>query len=343
MKVLFLVARGMHLGYLGCYGNDWVQTPALDRLAAESIVFDQHFATDVTFEPVSTPHLRAAWRWDHWATKLQEKGIQTHLLTDREIPAEVLNKLPGSGDWLLQMELETLLPPWPSISVSQDTEPEARSSKLEVQNSSAKLALQDSYEEVVARLDVEISEIRGALEDIGLLDDVCWILTSDQGQPVDEERERVPPPPWLHEEWIHIPLIIRLPAQAQAGRRVAALTQSSDLLLTLLDFQGLSHPPSQSGSLRPLLEGSQTDPRKQVVAVSSPGGISSWAVRSADCSILLRLGSEPFDPGRDARVYIKPEDRWEVNNVCQHHLDLVDETRQFIEEKIATDSDSLSG
>src|SRR5262245_40945850 len=44
MKILLLHVNGLHLGYLGCYGNDWVQTPNLDRLAAEGIVFDQHIA-----------------------------------------------------------------------------------------------------------------------------------------------------------------------------------------------------------------------------------------------------------------------------------------------------------
>src|SRR5438067_401782 len=44
MKVLVVTVRGWHLGYLGCYGNDWISTPALDRLAAEGVVFDQHLA-----------------------------------------------------------------------------------------------------------------------------------------------------------------------------------------------------------------------------------------------------------------------------------------------------------
>src|SRR5205823_4132788 len=43
MKILVLDVPGLHLGYLGCYGNDWVGTPNIDRLAAESVVFDRHF------------------------------------------------------------------------------------------------------------------------------------------------------------------------------------------------------------------------------------------------------------------------------------------------------------
>src|SRR6266446_6118199 len=44
MRILIIEASALHLGFLGCYGNDWVATPNLDRLAADSVVFDQHYA-----------------------------------------------------------------------------------------------------------------------------------------------------------------------------------------------------------------------------------------------------------------------------------------------------------
>ena len=44
MKILVVEASAVHLGFVGCYGNEWVATPNLDRLAAESVVFDQHIA-----------------------------------------------------------------------------------------------------------------------------------------------------------------------------------------------------------------------------------------------------------------------------------------------------------
>jgi len=48
MKVLVLVASGLPAGYLGCYGNEWLPTPAIDGLAAGGIAFDQHYADQPT-------------------------------------------------------------------------------------------------------------------------------------------------------------------------------------------------------------------------------------------------------------------------------------------------------
>src|SRR6516162_8604929 len=44
MTVLVIVIRGLHLGYVGCYGNSWLGTLNLNRLASEGIVFDHHYA-----------------------------------------------------------------------------------------------------------------------------------------------------------------------------------------------------------------------------------------------------------------------------------------------------------
>ena len=51
MKIIVIEVTGLHLGYLGCYGNDWVATPNLDRLAVEGIVFDWHFADQPELQP----------------------------------------------------------------------------------------------------------------------------------------------------------------------------------------------------------------------------------------------------------------------------------------------------
>src|SRR5580704_7164679 len=53
MKVLVLHTSAFHLGFLGCYGNTWIETPHLDRLAAEAVVFDQHHA--------DCPGVRTCW------------------------------------------------------------------------------------------------------------------------------------------------------------------------------------------------------------------------------------------------------------------------------------------
>ncbi|HYH66278.1 MAG TPA: sulfatase-like hydrolase/transferase [Urbifossiella sp.] len=44
MSVIVIAARSLPAGWLGAYGNEWVVTPALDRLAAEGVTFDRHLS-----------------------------------------------------------------------------------------------------------------------------------------------------------------------------------------------------------------------------------------------------------------------------------------------------------
>src|SRR6185437_512495 len=50
-NVIVVVCNGLHLGFLGAYGNGWIDTPHLDRLAAEGVVFDHHFPENLTTLP----------------------------------------------------------------------------------------------------------------------------------------------------------------------------------------------------------------------------------------------------------------------------------------------------
>ena len=41
-NVVVIVSDTLRRDHLGAYGNDWIRTPALDRLAPRSVVFDNH-------------------------------------------------------------------------------------------------------------------------------------------------------------------------------------------------------------------------------------------------------------------------------------------------------------
>ncbi|MBI2866996.1 MAG: sulfatase-like hydrolase/transferase, partial [Chloroflexi bacterium] len=43
MNVIFLMNDTFRRDHLGCYGNTWIHTPNLDRLAKESVVFDRAY------------------------------------------------------------------------------------------------------------------------------------------------------------------------------------------------------------------------------------------------------------------------------------------------------------
>src|ERR1044071_4824934 len=52
----------------------------------------------------------------------------------------------------------------------------------------------------------------------------------------------------VYNEIAHIPLIVHLPGDARAGRRVAGLTQTTDLMPTFLDYFGAPTPPHPRGA-----------------------------------------------------------------------------------------------
>src|SRR6266545_3643545 len=136
MRVLILSAEALNLAYLGCYGNEWVATPTLDRLAAEGIVFDRHFvdcptalrtawtgryafpdgpssadmsaelpallaAHDIPFFHVSAAGARAA---PTEAETLLERVLEGVL--------EAVATAETADSWLIWVDLPGLLPPW---------------------------------------------------------------------------------------------------------------------------------------------------------------------------------------------------------------------------------------
>src|SRR5439155_22980089 len=79
--------------------------------------------------------------------------------------------------------------------------------------------LHNSFAALVTTLDAELGAAFDQLRARGLDKSAAWVLTSDYGHPLGEHGQVGLHRPWLHEELVHLPLILRLPGGAEAGRR----------------------------------------------------------------------------------------------------------------------------
>jgi arylsulfatase A-like enzyme len=393
MRVLVIVAGGLPAGYVGCYGNEWLPTPAFDRLAAEGIVFDQHYAD----QPDAAGADRA-WRTGCYAlpladgqagcqapdlfSALSERGIATRLITDRRLGSDeqagwqrvhsvvqpidaadplagllsaleqTLDELAAREQWLCKVDTSILRHPdrMPESlyrgPVNQETEvatPDEETAAAdadavsieESEEEEAVLAVQEAFGAAVVYLDSWMSTLYDRLSSRDLLDQIVILLTSDSGQ-------RIGPPgdadvsDLLHEERLHLPLLLRLPGRAEAGRRITALTQSIDLLPTL--FEALGHPaPAVHGySLWPLVHGKSQRVRPYACAgVCAERSVAWWLrtpewsfhhalqVGAASGAAPVRVGSPDLRAGGQPtlQLYVRPDDRWEVNDIRQHYLE----------------------
>ncbi len=94
MKTILILSDTLNRHFLPAYGNDWVKTPNIDRLAARSVTFDNHWLGSAPCMPARRDILTGrlnfmekAWGgmepFDRPLTRiLRENGIFSHMVTD---------------------------------------------------------------------------------------------------------------------------------------------------------------------------------------------------------------------------------------------------------------------
>lgn len=191
--------------------------------------------------------------------------------------------------------------------------------------------LRTSHAAVVTGLDAELGRLFDQLRDRGLDQTAAWLVTSDYGHPLGEHGQVGPHRPWLHEEFVHLPLLLRLPGAAEAGRRVAGLTQPADLCPTLLDLFGVEAPPGIDGhNLLPLARGEAESVRAVACSGLELNDIAEWAIRTHEWAYLLPGPQPDGDPARPPMLFEKPDDRWEVNDLRSRHVEKADELEALL-------------
>jgi arylsulfatase A-like enzyme len=391
MKILVLNATALHLGYLGPYGNEWVATPALNRLAAEGVVFDQHYAdcpggprsawTGLYQFPLPQPAEPPSPQVPELRALLEAAGVPFVHVADRgplpegdaedatplertlEAALDALDHLGNAARFLVWVDLPSLHPPWqvaqnfldryfgeqPPEAMEEGDEGEedeageeedqvefltplldATAGPIEVRDVTLLERLQGTYAAAVTELDSGIGLLIRELEHLGYLDGMVLVVTADRGLALGEHGFVGAYRPWPHDELIHLPLIVRLPGAAEAGLRISALTQPVDLRPTLLDLLGLPEPAAHGFSLLPLVRGEKEQVRAYACAGLELGEALEWALRTPEWGLLLPRRTPAADPPRGPQLYVKPDDRWEVNNVLQHRLEFAERLEQTL-------------
>jgi arylsulfatase A-like enzyme len=282
--------------------------------------------------------------WDVRVTSKRDSG-PIELKSTRRAVRQAFEQLGDAPDALLWVEIDALLPPWtvPEESLSEffDSEPDNDENdnasgedevaaiepwpgeppeRIDADDEETFQRLQRTYASAVASLDDALSRLRKDLDKRGWADAV-GILSGDAGFPLGEHGAVGPAQAALHEELVHLPLILAWPAGEHAGLRVAELTQPPDLFAMLAELFG--HPRTVVGLGR-LARGNGGSIRTHAACVMKSPRLSTWSVRNREWYLLATDAPEPT-----RRLYVKPDDRWEFNDVAQHHPETVAELEQW--------------
>jgi hypothetical protein len=264
-------------------------------------------------------------------------------------PAEALSRLDEAGDAVLWLDSNDALPPWEVVDdvfaeLCEDWEweekPEPWSDPLpgwlDPADDREFARLQRSYAAVVQSLDGEIGSWLQELKGHAWWPETLLVFTTGYGQNLGEHGLIGDFRPWLHEELIHLPLVLRLPNDAQAGRRVFGLTQAVDVAATILDIFGIARPEEWHGSsLLPLCRGEPAI-RSFACMGLKIGQSLEYALRTEDAAIILPQQDCPDLPLRAPMFFVKPDDRWEVNDLRQSNLERAEELEKTLRDYIAT-------
>lgn len=283
-NVLWVIAEDFSPD-LGCYGNQIVHTPNIDRLASEGVRFTNAFMT----APVCSA-ARSALLVGMYQTSVGGHNHRSHRNDDYRLPEGVhpfthylrgagyhtsnLRNVEGVGgtgktdfnynvenvydgkDW---RERQSGQPFYAQINFSETHRAFKRFPDRPVDP--AKVTLPPYYPDHPAvrldwavylddaqHLDVNVGKVLQRLEDDGLAEDTIVFFFSDHGQAMPRGKQ------FLYEDGIHIPLIVRMPEKYRVegyapGTVNEDLISSIDITATTLKLAGVEPPDNMEGQV----------------------------------------------------------------------------------------------
>jgi hypothetical protein len=349
MTVVVVSVDRIPLGMLGPYGGEWVETPTLDRLASTGVVF--HRARAESFEPGSaivavndllseSPTLKLAVgmfsdRTD-WTDQANAPAVVDRLTDADEAPA--LEKLFAAGLSCLRRhdDLDVLI--WLDCALAgggwappaewrgrhreaeeddgDPVEPIYRYPPTDVAPGSPTLeAVRSGWADRLAYFDAMLGVfLTGVRELLG--DSATVVFTAEQGEPLGEQGGVDPHLEAACAARTSIPLVVSAP-----GARPATVRQEFVSVRDLARFVVRRFDATTDGD----------DPLGE--AVFGRAGAQRWYAfaRVADVRILETAHWKLLATPTTDRLFAKPEDVWDVNDLARQRPTVVETLRKAVE------------
>jgi arylsulfatase A-like enzyme len=158
--------------------------------------------------------------------------------------------------------------------------------------------IRDAYDAEIRSMDEAFGRLLRFLRKRGLYDGALIVLTSDHGEEFGEHGKVGWHSHSLYDELLKVPLVVKLPGSAGAGKTIASQVRSIDIAPTVLAALGLASPAAFRGTnLLDRLESSEAPPLEAVSERDSPRiDVRRSSLRTGEWKM---FGARLFDLVRD--------------------------------------------
>lgn len=172
-----------------------------------------------------------------------------------------------------------------------------------------------AYYAAITAVDDQVGRLLQTLKELDLAQDTVVLLTSDHGDMLGSQGQRLKRKPW--EESVRVPGILRYPRKAPEGRSVDTILTHVDLAPTLLSLCGVKVPATMQGTdLSPLIlrnKGKEPDSAffQIFVPYEGDGTAGPWRGVRTRRYMYARTEKEPWV------LYDLDKDPYEQNNLAR--------------------------
>jgi len=364
VRAVVLTFDCLPLALLGCYGNSAGQTPHFDHFSARSVVFDQHFTCSVSPDALNRGWMSGCYPGFGRSETAVDPTIYFERLGQNSVATQLVcsqSVSPSSDEKSLFGKAVSVDCPADGLCNSEDIlsavkqaagdlKSDSRGSSLlwislaGIHEESARI--DDSAALQIEKLDDRLGRIVHLIEEIFVDEKILFITTAGRGCVLGENRFRTESHFRLTEEVVHTPLLLSLrncdavSHDFPASSRRSFLAQPIDLMPTLFDWFEVSQDKQlfEGQSLIPIINGA-VGTREYAVMENGPG---ESALRTPDFFLVTKMASDQLESEQNPpSLFIKPDDRWDVNDVSLQEPDVLDQLVQTLQEfRVAAGLDS---